>query len=151
MPELPSQQWSPISKYFAQDREAFPLHVPDHMWVRLVADASRPGLAYLVIEAFWIAEHMIHKVQIDEHCIPGADVPADDGTLHLVEHERISLERLEKMHLHGSSAHGIDEHWIDLTGDGRRDDLPTFLIWSHIERVRGRPCRRGLGTGRCRR
>lgn len=125
-PDLPSA-WLPISRFLTDERDAFPLRVPDHTWVRLVADATRGGPPYLMIEAFWIAGKVIHKVQLDEYCLAGGDAPPTDGALHLVGHERIALERLEKMHMDSSGT-----QWIEITGVGRRDDLPTFLILSHV-------------------
>ena len=139
--DLPSG-WMPLDEIVGPSfRAHLRVPIPDDAFVRVVADASRGGLPYLIYELFWITSPVAHVLRVDEILAPGSDVVAD-GVLHVVDHERISLEKVEQTVLQLSpTREKLDT--IKFTGDSEsRNDLPVELIVSYLNDTQngyGRP------------
>ncbi len=112
------------------------LEVPIHVdaVARVVADETRGGYPYLVIEIFWISGSVAHVLRVDEIIVPvtGSDYVPDGTGPNIREHERISLEKVEETSLQLNPTSESPDR-IKFTGDADfRTDLPVFLIVSYL-------------------
>ena len=114
---------------FPEVREMMLIPVPLEAWGRMVPDEARGGFPFVVHEVFWITEPVFHLLRVDGFTLAQGEADGvDDRTL--LSHERITFEQIERMHYSLT-----DENFggtIELTGTGRRIDLPVPLMDSYL-------------------